>query len=472
MFSVPKGGVVVDQAQFVDSPETALAACRDILDDLDPVTSEAEAIDQLRALEEIKSATSAVQARTTAILEQLRLNDEAERGVPKARRGKGLATEIALARGDAPARGSRHLRLANALTQDLPETYEALRMGRIHEEHAQVVANETSWLSAEHRRDVDGLIAERLGGLGPRQLGAKVRGHAQRLDQEAAVKRLERARSERRVSVRPAPGNMAYLTALLPMQQAVAVKASLQKDATTMVGTGETSDPADPTGQPRTRDQIMADTLVERATGQTTAPAIPVEVQLVMSDEALFSEEDDTPAWLAGHGPIPADIAKQWLSDPDAQVFLRRIFTRPEDNQLVGLESRSREFLGGLRRMIILRDDGCRTPHCDAPIREIDHIKPARDGGATSWQNGSGLCAACNQTKENTGWQHRGNSERLEVTTPTGHRYTSETSPIRAAKPPDKRPPPPDMGTCAWSIKSPTVTSVLKVPYPEVLEAA
>src|SRR5699024_2616968 len=136
--------------------------------------------------------------------------------------------------------------------------------------------------------------------------------------------------------------------------------AALRRDASTMVGTGQTTDPTDPAGQPRTRDQIMADLFVQRVTGQSSAPAIPAEVQVVMTAETLFGD-DHTPAWLAGYGPNPAATTKPWLANPDAGLFLLSVFTRPTDHQLVGLESRSRAFPTGLRRMILLPDDTCRT---------------------------------------------------------------------------------------------------------------
>lgn len=407
---------------------------------LDPADTQVGAIDRIQQLERLKAVCAAAQARETAALEALRHAEEAARGVAKSRRGRGLGAEVGLARGESTARGTRGLRLAGALSTDLSHTMRALTAGTISEEHAHVVAKETSWLSSAHRKQADALIADRLGSLGPRRLAGEVRAHAQRLDQAGAVKRLAHAASERRVTTRPAPENMAYLTVFLPVQQAVAVEACLHRDATTMVGTGETAAPADPTGKPRTRDQIMADLLVERVTGQPTAPAVPAEVQVVMSDTALFGD-DHTPAWLSGHGPIPARAAKQWLADPQMQVFLRRVFTRPKDHQLVGLESRARSFPPGLRRMIMLRDDMCRSPFCDRPAQHADHMDAAKDGGDTSYVNASGLCASCNQAKENIGWRHTGDPSQLTVTTPTGHTYSVDTPSILAGQPPDSAPP-------------------------------
>jgi hypothetical protein len=88
--------------------------------------------------------------------------------------------------------------------------------------------------------------------------------------------------------------------------------------------------------------------------------------------------------------------------------------------------------------MVLLRDDTCRTPWCDAPIRHIDHARPHATGGTTSYANASGLCQRCNQVKETPGWAHAATPEQLTVTTPTGHTYTTATHPITK---PRGRPP-------------------------------
>lgn len=412
------------------SPVQELRQIRARLAVLANAASEAEAIDLLREAEQCKAALSAMQACQTAVLEALRHNAEALREVPASRRGKGLGAEVGLARMVSPTRGARHLANASMLLTDLPNTYTALSQGRIREEHAYAVAAEVTWLAKPHRQRVDALLADQFDTLGPRQLAGKARFHAQRLDQQGAVDRLAKAASQRRVTVRPAPEGMAYLTALLPLPQAVGACAGLSRAATTMVVTGDTTrDLADPTGTSRTRDQIMADLLVQRLTGQSVAAAVPAEVQVVMTDTALFGT-DPTPAWIPGHGPLPAMVAKSWLAHPEAAVFLRRVFTRPEDHQLVGLDSQARGFPAGLRRMVVLRDDVCRTPYCGAAIQQVDHIHPVRQGGPTHWSNASGLCAGCNQIKENTGWSHTGDPAGLTVTTPTGHTYQTPVGPL------------------------------------------
>ncbi len=133
---------------------------------------------------------------------------------------------------------------------------------------------------------------------------------------------------------------------------------------------------------------------------------------------------------MPGFGSIPAPTARRLLATTEGEVFLRRLYTVPESGQLAAMDSHRRTFTGTLRQMILVRDGACRTPSCGAPIRHLDHVTPYRDGGPTSYENGSGLCVRCNLTKEHPGWSHEATAESLTVTTPTGHRYTRPTVPL------------------------------------------
>jgi hypothetical protein len=216
------------------------------------------------------------------------------------------------------------------------------------------------------------------------------------------------------VTVRPAPDTRCWLTALLPATQGVGVLAALTRAA----------DSARVAGDARGRGQVMADTLVERVTGQAAADAAPVEVQLVVTDRALLSGEG-TPTCLAGYGTVPAEWARRLLTrtqtqtpttvpggGPDltaeAQVWVRRLYTHPVDGTLVAMDSQRRMFDGALRRFLLARDAGtCRTPGCGAPVRHLDPVTPHARGGATIAANGQGLCVRCNLVKELLGWRAR-----------------------------------------------------------------
>ncbi|MCT9627602.1 HNH endonuclease, partial [Pseudarthrobacter equi] len=98
------------------------------------------------------------------------------------------------------------------------------------------------------------------------------------------ARRAATAVGARTVSLRPAPDTMARLTALLPVAQGVAAYAALTKEAGTLRSSGDG----------RSKGQIMADTLVERATG-TPGGINGIQVQLVMTDRTLL-QADTEPA--------------------------------------------------------------------------------------------------------------------------------------------------------------------------------
>jgi hypothetical protein len=304
----------------------------------------------------------------------------------------------------------------------MPHTLAALTRGEISEWRATLIVRETATLTREHRRQVDSELAGRLAGAGDKWVGDEARRIGYRLDPGSAIRRVRGAVADRRVGLRPAPDTMTYLTGFLPVAQGVACRASLEKEA----------DARRAAGDPRTRGQIMADAMVERITGHATTGATPVEVSLVMTDRTLLSG-DHEPAHLGGYGPVPAFLARDLVRETD-RVWLRRLYTRPEDGSLVAMDSRRRTFDGALRRFLVLRDQTCRSSWCDAAVRHTDHPVRAADGGPTSAANGQGLCEQCNYAKEAPGWQARRVADRrhtIETTTPTGHRHRS-----RAPDPP------------------------------------
>ena len=193
--------------------------------------------------------------------------------------------------------------------------------------------------------------------------------------------------------------------------------------------------------------------------------------------------QPEAPAYFPGYGIVPGAWARELIRSalgttgcreappleppPEPEpvpeqpslVSLRRLYLDPETGELTAMESKARAFPAGLARLIRTRDQTCRTPWCDAPIRHIDHIQPHAEGGPTSYTNGQGLCEACNQAKEAPGWSaaaanagqsgtpgrsgsaaatttpgpHQpgpSNRHTVRTTTPTGHTYTSTAPPL------------------------------------------
>jgi hypothetical protein len=378
-------------------------------------------------LESAKAAAAAGQAKATAALEEKRRAAETAAGMPLARRGRGLASEIGLARHDSPHRGGQHLRVANALVHDMPHTLAALAAGVLSEWRATLIVHEAACLSVADRRKLDAeLCADQssLTGLGNARISRKAAAIAYRLDAHAVVERCTRAPQDRNVTIRTAPNSMAYVTALLPLTQGLSVHSTLKKDA-------------DGNDDDRSRGQVMADTLVERVTGRPADAPTPIAVNLVITDDTLLDAGAD-PARVEGYGPIPAGIARAIIYgavlDPRSGATLRRLYRR-STGALVATESKARLFPTALARFIKFRDDICRTPYCNASIRHTDHADPHIRGGPTSEINGLGMCEQCNYAKEAAGWSvvtgHDENGcHTAEFITPTGARHHSTAPPL------------------------------------------
>jgi hypothetical protein len=397
---------------------------------VDPHADEAALIERIDWLERVKSAAAAGQARAAAALDEKRRAEEAAAGVPTAKQGRGVASEVALARHDSPARGGRHLGLAKALVHEMPHTLAALECGALSEWRVTLIARESACLAVEDRRTLDAELCadvSRLEGMGDARITAAAKEIAARLDAQAVVDRAAKAEADRCVTIRPAPDCMTYVTALLPVAQGVGVFAALKRAA-------------DTTFDDRSRGQVMADTLVERVTGHPAEEPEHVALNLVMSDQALWGQ-DNAPAVLDGYGPIPASVAQHLVRDAVVDerslATLRRLYRNPQSGSLVAMESRSRFFPKGLAGFIGLRDRTCRTPYCDAPIRHRDHATPRNRGGPTTATNGLGECERCNYTKEAPGWRVNAGDENgvhtAEFVTPTGARYRSTAPPLPGA---------------------------------------
>jgi hypothetical protein len=423
-----------------------------------------ERLDLVAELERFKHTAAATQARATHALRRSREVASPQDAV------RSVGAEVALARRESPTLCDRYVGLARALVTEMPCTLGALDAGACSERHAVAMAQVTSVLSVADRGEVDRRVGPLLGRLGVRGAEQAARRVASELDAATVVRRMEAAVASRRVTVRPAPDGMAYLTVLGPMVEVVGAHAALRARARSVVG-GVCADEA-PAG--RSPGAVAADTALRLMSGRSVGESQPVEVHLVMTDHALLGTGDHQrstmePARVPGHGSVPAPVARALLRGEGggdgrgcddgsggtvsrpvhddhgaaATVWLRRLYTSPDGRDLVAMDSRRRAFTGLLRRMLVLRDDVCRTPWCEAAIAHADHATPARSGGATDLVDGNGRCARCHYTKEAPGWlvaptrtsppgptDRQRTRHELQVRTPLGRRYASQAPPL------------------------------------------
>ncbi|WP_200901199.1 DUF222 domain-containing protein [Nostocoides japonicum] len=544
---------------------------------------------------------------------------------------RSVGSQVALARRESPVKGDRLVGLARALVTELPRTLAALERGETNEWRATLVVRETAILEPGVRAVADARLAADLPSLGDRGVERAARRLAEELDAAAVVARRARAVASRRVTCRPAPDGMAYLSVLGPLVEVVGAYAALTRHARVVTTGGPQEADADgrvDEADGRSLGQVMADTALRWLSGRGLGQAQPVEVNLVMTDVSLFGDTDrdgeesrpgpararpddpgsggragpdrpaggpctrddgdlgggaaashagrtarsggagspptsptaggssvpgatsaqggsattapssstplhqparptppapsdapsaadssvspprgsstdqedaagdaedpgtptstqtprhgptvsarrgsrvsgirdpderaecptgpagragprsprraEEPARIPGHGSLPAAVARAVIrgeelparrcgcaGDQDesgveaARVWVRRLYTAPEGRDLVAMDSHRRVFTGQLRRLLVLRDDVCRTPWCDAPIRDADHVVAHAAGGPTSVANGAGLCRRCNLTKEQPGWDAR-------VTSPGPRQATAAPAP-------------------------------------------
>ncbi|GAA4113697.1 HNH endonuclease signature motif containing protein [Knoellia locipacati] len=419
--------------------------------------TQAQRVAAVAALEALKGAAAAAQARLTAaaVVDREALGEDS----------RSVRADLALARRCSPTLADQHVGVARALVDELPCTMAALTRGEISERRATIVVRETACLSLEHRGEVDRRLAGVIGTLGDTALAAAARRAGAALDAESLAQRHRRAVASRRVSVRPAADGMAWLSVLGPMKDVIGAHLALTREE----GRRHVIDPDLPADQweaaaaaaradVRGRGAWLADRALELLSGRAPGQPQPVEVSLVMTDRVLLpaafggAAPADDCATIPGWGPVPGAQARaavaDGLADPDAFVWLRRLFTDPTGRDLVALDSQRRRFHGGLRRFLELRDPTCRIPWCDAPAVQSDHVVRAADGGATSGVNGAGMCQRHNLVKEEPGWHLRVTSTGLDdtgldgdgladtgphairITTPTGHTYDSTAPPI------------------------------------------
>jgi hypothetical protein len=360
----------------------------------------------------------------------------------------GLHREEPAADGDASAVGQRSrlceaglvLRLSETAVRDrwevardlatrLPRTARALADGSITWQHARAVSETTAVLGADLARAVERRVLDTEEVPTPARLRHRCRAQVDRIDAEAAGRRLHRAHRGRRVERFGDGSGSAFLQVWSSPRDVQALWAAL----TVLAGPREADDPRS-LGARRV-DALLGVCLgaVEPArdgsphAGVAVAPRRnpPVELQLVV-DLATLAGLAEHPGQLRGHGPIPPGVVREWLAD--ATVW-RRLVTDPVTGHLLDYGPRLRFAPPALRAFVNARDQRCIFPGCRQPAGrcDADHDPPWRpdgSGGSTAAASLAPLCRQHHRWRTHHGWtltrladgQHR-------WTSPSGRSY-------------------------------------------------
>jgi hypothetical protein len=344
------------------------------------------------------------------------------------------ATEVAARLALTPSQGEALAARALVWCQDLPATRAALEAGRIDVRRAEVIADTLRGHTLSLARAVEVEVLPAAETMTAPRLRLAIIAVLHRLDPTTMADRAAKATDNRFVRVIPAKDGMAWLEAYLPAEDATAIQSAVQAAAEAM----KRSDPDDG----RSMDQRRADALAQLgwlalATGRLggcpcgqrldATHRRPVTVQVTVPIGVLLGLDDSTPAELAGHGPIPAEVARRLA----AHGIWRRLLTDPASGTLLDYGRTRYAPPPDLVEHVHARDQRCRFPGCErpAPACDTDHTVPY-PAGPTAAGNLGPLCGSHHIGKHHTRWKVRQPAPgRFEWVSPTGqHTYPVESA--------------------------------------------
>jgi hypothetical protein len=373
----------------------------------------------------------------------------------------------ALTIGDRAA--SSFLAVSHALTNTLPLTLAALQSGTISWQHARVMADEAATLDRAgaaaleaHFLDPDAPGA--AGGCPAGEMPAsrfrhRARTWRERHHSESIEKRHATGVLDRRVEYVPDQDGMAWLSAYLPGDQAVAIWNRTTAIARGLQGPHES----------RTLTQLRADAFAtallargnQGGTNRTSGPdrlsaadglsgcdglsvegdedmnpagydpgQVPPPRAQVLVTVPVFSllGATEDPAMLDGYGPIPASMARDLVAD-GADSF-HRVLVDPRDGAPLEIGRTSSRLTNAMRQWLRLRDGKCPFPGCsnNSLDNEADHLLAWAKGGTTGIANLGQPCPKHHRLRHTSAWRPTPatKNEPPGWISPSGRRYTSE----------------------------------------------
>ncbi|MDQ0729490.1 hypothetical protein QFZ57_000284 [Arthrobacter sp. B1I2] len=378
--------------------------------------------------------------------------------VPVVAQEMAVAAEIGCVLALGPRAAGSFLATSHALMSGLPRTLAALFAGDLSWQHAVVMADEAAGLDPAgaaaleaHFLDPDAADPARgcpVGEMPAHRFRAKARTWRERHHAGSIEKRHAKGLADRRVECRPDQDGMAWLSAYLPADQALAGWNRLTAIARGLQGPDE----------PRTMPQLRADnfsaallssgTTHGSGTSSTAAPAgagpggsgatagagqdypsSPVRAQVLVT-VPVFSllGLTDEPAVLDGFGPIPPSMARALVADGAGSFH--RVLVDPRDGAPLEIGRKSYRVTGAMRAWLRMRDGKCPFPGCsnNSLDNDADHILAWHRGGTTGISNLGQPCPKHHRLRHTTGWTPTpaSKNEPPGWISPTGRHYTSE----------------------------------------------
>lgn len=392
------------------------------------VDAASASLDAVARIEGLMASLSGLRAHLIAQAYALILADEEQRSPGRSRAAteerarQTVVTELAPLLKMTGAAAARLVGESRSLVDTLPRTLDDLTSGAISYRAAQVVIDHASLLPAAGVAAFEEAVLPDARRLNLARLRDRARRVRERTHPESLTIRRARQFDRRSVGVDPAADGMAWLTAYLPAETAVAVDDRLDRLAASL------RDPADA----RTFSQLRADAFCDvLLRGEVEGLQRGVRAQLLVTVPVLtLLERDDQPGSLEGYGPIPAEVARVMAAD---STGFTRLLTHPETGVVLSVGRDRYTVPSGLRLWLRARDETCRMVGCGrrASVSDIDHGHAWSEGGTTSGDNLAHLCRGDHTRKHTLGWrvEHLPGGV-LRWTSPMGRTYLTEPSAV------------------------------------------
>ena len=310
----------------------------------------------------------------------------------------------------APRTAQRTYDTARTLCALLPATLAAMRAGHLKPDRATAIAQEVPRLRPEICARVEADLFPAVLDLPTARVRAAARRAVAAADPDEVARRIQRARADRYVLLRPGldPGMSEWVSAQ-PAAASAAAWAAVDELAHHYVADGEH----------RSLDQARADAMIDLILGQATitttltltlpatlepdppgTPATPGD----RNDAGLLVRLPRIGVQTPRVGLVPTTALTLLLTDPD--THLRPALHDPATGALTDLATRTYRPHAATARFVRTRDGTCRFPGCATPARRshLDHVTPFTHGGATHPTNLITLCQRHHRLKHHGGW--------------------------------------------------------------------
>jgi hypothetical protein len=407
--------------------------------------SDAEVVECLREREAVMRRALAEQLAYVAEAERRGLY--ADSGARSARvwlrRLLNLSEEDAKARVEVACAVQERVALdGSPLPAELPATAEVLRDGEMSLAHARAINDGMgklpSWAGAQERADAERLLARQARTFSPKQVRVLAERVRYLMDQDGALADEDEQVQRRELHFGVGRDGMTVLKGRLDRETGAKLQAALESLAAPRP---ERDGEKDSRSAGQRNADAFADLLdialgaddLPRAGGQRPHLNVTIDFDSLRAQLASQSSLGGT---LENAGqPITAEQVRRMACDAEVLPIVLGGDGQPLD---VGRSQRTAP--PHVRAALLARDGGCSFPGCDRPpgTSEAHHLAHWIDGGSTSLDNMTMLCAHHHRVVHRQGWDIDLASGRPMFTPP------STVDPAREARPggrPQHQPP-------------------------------